>query len=71
MILKQEISNLKKENDQKINMLAKVHLEEKDYLKQKNNILTKNVKELDKRLDSQDIDISNAKNTLKIKKDQI
>ena len=43
LILKTEISSLKKENDQKINMLAKVHLQELDYLKQKNNVLTKKV----------------------------
>ena len=66
LILKTEISNLKKENDQKINVLAKVHLQELDYLKQKNNVLTKNVEELEKRLASQDIDLSNAQNILKI-----
>ena len=43
-------------------MLAKVHLQELDYLKQKNNVLTKNVEELEKRLASQDIDLSNAQN---------
>ena len=41
-------------------MLAKVHLQELDYIKQKNNALTKNVEELEKRLASQDIDLSNA-----------
>ena len=39
--LKTEQSNLKKENDQKVNILAKVHLKELDELKQKNVVLTK------------------------------
>ena len=65
LILKPEISNQKKENYQIVNMLAKVHLQELDYLKQKNNTLTKNIEELDKRLASQDIDLSNNQ---KIKK---
>ena len=35
LILKTEISNLKKENDQKVNILLKTHLQQKDDLKQK------------------------------------
>ena len=60
LIPKTEISNLKKETDQQIKIISKVHLQELDNFKQKNNILTKKVKELEKRLASQDIDISDA-----------
>ena len=47
-------------------MLAKVHLQELYYLKQKNNVLTKNVEELQKRLASQDIE-SEIKGLTKVK----
>ena len=47
-------------------MLAKVHLQELYYLKQKNNVLYENEGELEKRLASQNINLSNAQNILKI-----
>ena len=55
-----EISNLKKENYQKVNILPKVHLQELDDLKQMNNFLTQNIDDFEKRLASQDIEKSNT-----------
>ena len=51
-------------------MLAKVYLQEIDYLKQKNNILTKKVEQLEKRLAPKDIDLSNLKVTSEEKSTQ-
>ena len=70
MILKTE-KLFEEKNDQKIYILAKVHLQELGYLKQNNNILTKNVEELERRLASQDIDISNVQNILKATSEKI
>ena len=47
-------------------MLAKVRLQELYYLKQKNNVLYENEEELEKWLASQNINLSNAQNILKI-----
>ena len=57
---------MKKENDKKVNILWKIHLQQKYDLKQKNYVLTRNIDELEKRLASQDIEISIAQNILKI-----
>ena len=39
---------MKKENDQKVNILANVHLQELDDFKQNNYVLTQNIDELEK-----------------------
>ena len=72
-ILKAEIVELKKENDCKINILAKVHYKELEYIQNENVLLRKALKDKDEYLNvtlaMKDSELENALERIKLMKE--